>query len=39
VRVARTIADLADSERIRRPDVLLALSLRQRVAQDAAGIG
>ncbi len=39
VRVARTIADLAESERIRRPDVLLALSLRQRVAQDAVGLG
>ncbi|MGI8715655.1 MAG: ATP-binding protein, partial [Solirubrobacteraceae bacterium] len=29
VRVARTIADLAGSERVRRADVLLALSLRQ----------
>ncbi len=32
VRVARTIADLAGSEQVRRADVLLALSLRQRVA-------
>jgi magnesium chelatase family protein len=37
VRVARTIADLAGSERVRRSDMLLALSLRQRVAQDAVG--
>jgi magnesium chelatase family protein len=37
-RVARTIADLAGSERIRRADLLLALSLRQRVAQEPAGV-
>jgi magnesium chelatase family protein len=36
LRVAQTIADLADRERINRDDVLLALSLRQRVGvQDA----
>ncbi|HLI61307.1 MAG TPA: YifB family Mg chelatase-like AAA ATPase [Solirubrobacteraceae bacterium] len=35
IRVARTIADLAGSERVRRADVLLALSLRQRVAREA----
>ncbi|HTU30273.1 MAG TPA: YifB family Mg chelatase-like AAA ATPase [Solirubrobacteraceae bacterium] len=39
VRVARTIADLAGSERIGRPDLLLALSLRQRLAQEGAGVG
>lgn len=39
IRVARTIADLAGSERVRRQDVLLALSLRQRVARDAVGVG
>jgi magnesium chelatase family protein len=38
-RVARTIADLAGSERVRRSDLLLALSLRQRVAQEAVGVG
>jgi magnesium chelatase family protein len=36
IRVARTIADLAGSERVRRADVLLALSLRQRAAREAA---
>ena len=35
-RVARTIADLAARERVRREDVLLALSLRQRTASEAA---
>ncbi len=39
VRVARTIADLAGSERIRRADLLLALSLRQRVAEEGVGAG
>jgi magnesium chelatase family protein len=38
IRVARTIADLAGSERVRRQDVLLALSLRQRVVRDAVGV-
>ena len=39
LRVARTVADLAGSDRIRRADVLLALSLRQRVDREAVGIG
>jgi magnesium chelatase family protein len=38
VRVARTIADLAGSDRVGRSDVLLALSLRQRLAQEV-GVG
>lgn len=38
VRVARTIADLAGREGIRRADVLLALSLRQRVTEEAVGV-
>jgi magnesium chelatase family protein len=37
VRVARTIADLAAAERVRRDDLLLALSLRQRAAPEPAG--
>ncbi|MGA2010431.1 MAG: YifB family Mg chelatase-like AAA ATPase [Solirubrobacteraceae bacterium] len=36
VRVARTIADLARRETVRREDVLLALSLRQRVTAEPA---
>jgi magnesium chelatase family protein len=39
LRVARTIADLGARERVRRDDVLLALSLRQRMAADPAGVG
>jgi magnesium chelatase family protein len=35
VRVARTIADLEGRERVTEPDLLLALSLRQRVAGEA----
>jgi magnesium chelatase family protein len=38
IRVARTIADLAGCHRIRREDLLLALSLRQRAAGDLAGV-
>ena len=38
VRVARTIADLAGSAPVRRADVLLALSLRQRTASDPADV-
>ena len=38
VRVARTIADLAGSDRVRRADVLLALSLRQRALAAPAGV-
>ena len=34
VRVAQTIADLDGRERVRRSDVLLALSLRQRSASE-----
>jgi magnesium chelatase family protein len=37
LRVARTIADLAGAERVRREDVLLALSLRRRDAPDPIG--
>ena len=37
VRVARTIADLAGSESVRREDVLLALSLRRRAASQPVG--
>jgi magnesium chelatase family protein len=36
LRVARTIADLAERERVTREDVLLALSLRQRAGIEAA---
>jgi magnesium chelatase family protein len=39
IRVARTIADLAARERVRREDVLLALSLRQRVSEASVGVG
>jgi magnesium chelatase family protein len=39
IRVARTIADLGGGERVRRRDILLALSLRQRVAAETAGMG
>ena len=39
VRVAQTIADLDGRERVRRSDVLLALSLRQRSAIGAADVG
>ena len=38
LRVARTIADLAGRDRVARADVLLALSLRQSVAEPA-GVG
>jgi magnesium chelatase family protein len=38
VRVARTIADLADSAPVRRADILLALSLRQRGASDPTDV-
>ncbi|HET9125694.1 MAG TPA: ATP-binding protein, partial [Solirubrobacteraceae bacterium] len=38
VRVARTIADLAGRDGVRRADVLLALSLRQRVTEEAVGV-
>jgi magnesium chelatase family protein len=38
LRVAQTIADLADHPRVTGPDVLLALSLRQRTAADAAAV-
>jgi magnesium chelatase family protein len=38
LRVARTIADLAEHERVRRADVLLALSLRQRAEHQPAGV-
>jgi magnesium chelatase family protein len=34
LRVAQTIADLGDRERVSREDVLLALSLRQRTSTD-----
>ena len=37
LRVARTIADLASREPVRRSDVLLALSLRQRVVAEGPG--
>ena len=37
-RVARTIADLAGCDRVRRADVLLALSLRQRSVPESAGL-
>jgi predicted ATPase with chaperone activity len=36
--VARTIADLADSVPVRRADILLALSLRQRTASDTTDV-
>jgi magnesium chelatase family protein len=36
VRVAQTIADLAGHARVRRDDVLMALSLRQRTGAEAA---
>jgi predicted ATPase with chaperone activity len=36
LRVARTIADLGERERVSRADVLTALSLRQRSAAEAA---
>ncbi len=36
LRVAQTIADLAERERVTGPDVLLALSLRQRTVADPA---
>ncbi len=36
VRVARTVADLDGRERVRRPDVLLALSFRQRSGAEVA---
>jgi magnesium chelatase family protein len=35
IRVAQTIADLADRDRVRQSDVLLALSLRQRSGAEA----
>jgi magnesium chelatase family protein len=38
IRVARTIADLADIEPVRRTDVLLALSLRQRTASNPTDV-
>ncbi len=38
IRVARTIADLADSAPVRRADILLALSLRQRTGSDAPAV-
>ncbi|MGI9183985.1 MAG: YifB family Mg chelatase-like AAA ATPase [Solirubrobacteraceae bacterium] len=39
LRVARTIADLGDHERISRADVLTALSLRQRTAGEGVAAG
>jgi magnesium chelatase family protein len=36
LRVARTIADLGQRERVTRSDVLTALSLRQRSSTEAA---
>jgi magnesium chelatase family protein len=39
LRVARTIADLADRERVSRADVLTALSLRQRTVGEAVAAG
>jgi magnesium chelatase family protein len=38
LRVAQTIADLADRERVTRADVLLALSLRQRTAPELEAV-
>ncbi len=36
LRVARTIADLGERDRVTRPDLLLALSFRQRGADQEA---